>query len=505
MSPARSITARARRRPHAGLKAVVAIVVSFQAQRQLDGVVALVAADVHRVDHACGSGRGPSRAASARPRASPRGRARARRGSARAPPWSVICTRSRGRSTVTLDVHRQLGVVAVAVLHRVHRRLADRGLQALEPRRREPERRDRLGRRGASPRARCPGSLASANSASCDVAVGAAAERDQRDVVLLLGVGAGELAAASRAAGRSARSPRRRATRRARSGAGSRTSRARRRAPRRGRRCRAAAARRARAPSRSPRRACPASGRAACPVARSSSTAAAAATYGRSWPALAKRSWPVAGSSTPYRQVTNIFSGMSGQRCSLTRSSTSPGLDQPLGGGAQHARVAAITSAAGTPLSVTSPITRPTRAVGQRDEVVEVAADLARRPVVGGDLPARQVGQRAGQEVLLDQPGDLQLLLEALAAADLGLLLAHELADAHRRRRLRGEALEQLAVVAGVLLLGQPRAEVEHPDQLALGDERHDELARRPRAARAARASRARARRCRRRRRALWK
>ena len=47
------------------------------------------------------------------------------------------------------------------------------------------------------------------------------------------------------------------------------------------------------------------------------------------------------------------------------------------------------------------------------------------------------------QEVLLDEPRDLELLLEALPRARLGLLLAHELADAQRGRRLRGQAVEQ--------------------------------------------------------------
>ena len=39
-----------------------------------------------------------------------------------------------------------------------------------------------------------------------------------------------------------------------------------------------------------------------------------------------------------------------------------------------------------------------------------------------------------------------------------------------------GEVLEELAVVGGVLLLGQARAQVQHPDQLALADERHGQL-----------------------------
>ena len=50
----------------------------------------------------------------------------------------------------------------------------------------------------------------------------------------------------------------------------------------------------------------------------------------------------------------------------------------------------------------------PEPAVGQVDEVVEVAADLARRPVVGGDVPAGQARAAPRQEVLLDQLGDVR-------------------------------------------------------------------------------------------------
>ena len=96
------------------------------------------------------------------------------------------------------------------------------------------------------------------------------------------------------------------------------------------------------------------------PRARSSTDPSAVLTYGRSWPALANRNRPVAGSRTPYRQVTNIFAGMSGQRCSLTRSSTAPGSTSRCAEARSTLRVAAITSAAGTPLSVTSPTTKPT-------------------------------------------------------------------------------------------------------------------------------------------------
>ena len=114
-------------------------------------------------------------------------------------------------------------------------------------------------------------------------------------------------------------------------------------------------------------------------------------------------------------------------------------------------------------------------AVGELDEVVEVAADDAGRTVVGGDLPVGQVRQLARQELLLDELGDLELLLVALAGLDLGRLLPDELGDPDRRRGLRGESGEEPPVVGGVLLLGQARAQVERPDELALADEGDDE------------------------------
>ena len=114
--------------------------------------------------------------------------------------------------------------------------------------------------------------------------------------------------------------------------------------------------------------------------------------------------------------------------------------------------------------------------VRQGDDVIEVASHLPRGLVISGHLPTRKLGKLLGQEVLLDQPGDLELLLEALPGHGLSLLLADELADPQRRRRLSGEIVEQLAVVGGVLLLGHPRPQVQDPDQLALADERHDQL-----------------------------
>jgi hypothetical protein len=89
----------------------------------------------------------------------------------------------------------------------------------------------------------------------------------------------------------------------------------------------------------------------------------------------------------------------------------------------------------------------PELALGQLDEVVEVAADLTGGAVEGGELPAAQVGQLLGQELLLDQLGDPQLLLDPLTLADLGLLLADQLGDPHRRGGVAGQVVEQLAVV----------------------------------------------------------
>ena len=117
----------------------------------------------------------------------------------------------------------------------------------------------------------------------------------------------------------------------------------------------------------------------------------------------------------------------------------------------------------------------PDPPVGHLDEVVEVATDRSRRAVVGGDLPLRQVRQLTRQELLLDQGRDAHLLLEPLALGGLVRLLADELGDADGRRGLRGEGRQEPAVVGRVVLLREPRAEVERADQLALGDERDDQ------------------------------
>jgi hypothetical protein len=149
--------------------------------------------------------------------------------------------------------------------------------------------------------------------------------------------------------------------------------------------------------------------------------------------------------------VTNIFGGMSGQSRSFARWSTVAGEPSRV---ADHEGDLAIL---------------------QLDDVVEVAAHLAGRPVVGRDLPAREIGELARKEVLLDQPGDLELVLDALPLACLSLLLAHELADTQRRCGLRGEVVEQTPIVGRVVLIGEPRSEVEQADQLTLADERDDE------------------------------
>ena len=162
-------------------------------------------------------------------------------------------------------------------------------------------------------------------------------------------------------------------------------------------------------------------------------------------------------------------------RSALARRRTSPGDDQPgrLGPqdavgrrhdeGGRHALVGDVAD------------DHPELAVGQLEEVVEVPADLARRLVVRRDVPAGQVGQLLGQELLLDQPGDVQLLLDPLAGEGLGLLLADQLRHADGRCGVGRQVLEQPAVVGGVLALGPARAQAQHADQLARGHQRDHE------------------------------
>ena len=168
-------------------------------------------------------------------------------------------------------------------------------------------------------------------------------------------------------------------------------------------------------------------------------------------------------------------SGISGTRISLTRWRTWRGLDEArrltaqdrLGAGHdQRGRHALVGHVADDDADAP---------VGQLDEVVEVAADRSCGAVVGGHLPAVQLGQLARQELLLDEGGDAHLLLEPLARLDLDRLLAHELGDTDGRRRLRGEGGQQLAIVGRVVLVGEARAEVEGADELALRHQRDDD------------------------------
>src|SRR5215218_5237837 len=115
-------------------------------------------------------------------------------------------------------------------------------------------------------------------------------------------------------------------------------------------------------------------------------------------------------------------------------------------------------------------------AVVELQEVVEVAAYLAGWLVVCRYIPAAELGHRLGQQGLLDQARDPELLLNALALLGLLLLLADELGDLHRRCCLGGQVVEELPVVGRVLLLGEARPQIEKPDQLALAHQGHDHL-----------------------------
>ncbi len=60
---------------------------------------------------------------------------------------------------------------------------------------------------------------------------------------------------------------------------------------------------------------------------------------------------------------------------------------------------------------------------------------------------------------------DAELLLDPLARGRLRRLPADELGHLERRRRLRGQRVEEPLVVGRVLLVGEPRAEVERADR----------------------------------------
>ena len=113
--------------------------------------------------------------------------------------------------------------------------------------------------------------------------------------------------------------------------------------------------------------------------------------------------------------------------------------------------------------------------VWQLEEVVEIAAHLAGGLVVRRHLPAGKVRQDPREEVLLDQLGDLELLLDPLARPRLCGLLLDELGDLEGGGGLGREAVEEALVVRRVLLVGEARAEVESADELAAADQRHDE------------------------------
>ncbi len=112
----------------------------------------------------------------------------------------------------------------------------------------------------------------------------------------------------------------------------------------------------------------------------------------------------------------------------------------------------------------------------QLHEIVEVPADRASWAVVGRDLPLGQVGQRVGEELLLDHGSDPQLLFHALALSLLGRLRLDELGHADGRRSQTGQRAEEPTVVGRVILLRQPGPEVERPDELTLRHQRHDHL-----------------------------
>src|SRR5829696_8342369 len=108
-----------------------------------------------------------------------------------------------------------------------------------------------------------------------------------------------------------------------------------------------------------------------------------------------------------------MCAGMSGYRRSLAYSSTEPGNSRSGASPRRMLCVVAMTSAAGIPLSVTSPVTIAIWPLG--NSIVEITADRARRLVVGCDAPSRQGRQLAGEQLLLDHPRGVELLRLPLA------------------------------------------------------------------------------------------
>ena len=83
--------------------------------------------------------------------------------------------------------------------------------------------------------------------------------------------------------------------------------------------------------------------------------------------------------------------------------------------------------------------------MGQRENVIEIARNLARRLEAGRDFPARRLGDRLRKETGLNLAPNLQL---PLVAQQRRLPLA-QAAVVHRHRRLRGQRLgHQLLVGA---------------------------------------------------------
>ena len=200
MSPVRSITATPSRSRTVAWSSLVVIVRLLPGAGRARGCACPPRSSRAPRRPSSRSGTGPSRAASGGLRASPPGPGVSGSGSSPASPRSVTCTLNSLRGVDHADRHRAVGAVLVAVLHRVHRRLGHRGLQALEAGRLQPQAGHGAPRRAPIASRSLPGSLASSNSASTrpldsadtDAGAGRALQGDHRDVVLLLGVGTGE-------------------------------------------------------------------------------------------------------------------------------------------------------------------------------------------------------------------------------------------------------------------------------------------------------------------------
>ena len=120
----------------------------------------------------------------------------------------------------------------------------------------------------------------------------------------------------------------------------------------------------------------------------------------------------MAGSSTPTNSVTNLELGACFIIWRFSRS-TSAGPSSPSSTSVRIiASSSAISSAAGLPLPATSPSASSTRPSGQRQDVVEVAADRVGGPGHAERLEPGRVIRRPRQHGLLDLPGDLEIVLE---------------------------------------------------------------------------------------------